>query len=187
VKNRIVFLTAALAAAVPLSGVDAQPATSDTQKIAGVVVLDGVYEIVGGGSGVLGYVLTRTGNKANFQPCTGQVRLVDESDLKRTNLNCEDEPSPDHPFNVSCADIETQVAILASTTGENIKDVPIGTVFLKAANGYTKVVPPTPDEDWLQWNAASTAPVAVCDQKYIFLPKVQADQAWIGVIKNASQ
>ncbi|MER9624051.1 hypothetical protein NKI98_21920 [Mesorhizobium sp. M0222] len=179
-------MLAVAAAIIPLGAATAQQPTSNAKKIAGIVVLDGPYELAGGG-GVLGYVLTRMGKKANFQPCTGKVQLVDESDLKRTPLDCEDEPAEDpHPLNVACNEVESQVAMVAAKVGD-VSTVVLGTVFLKAADGYTQAVAPPPEDTWVQWNAGFASPYSVCGQKYVYLPKMGSDEAWIGVIKTPSQ
>lgn len=187
VKNRCLFLAVAFAI-FPLSDVTAQQATSDVKVIAGVVVVDGPYELVGGGGGVLGYVLSRAGGEANFQPCTGKVKMVDDSDLKRSSSDCKDEPGKDpNSFNVACADVESQVAIVTAQVGQEVSKVDLGTVFLKAANGYAHGVAPPHEAPWVQWNDAFAAPFSVCGQKYVVLPKAGIDQAWIGVIKPSSQ
>ncbi|MGX5842883.1 hypothetical protein ACWGTI_19370 [Mesorhizobium sp. ArgA1] len=189
-NNRRLFLAITLAM-FPLGDVTAQQATSDDQKVAeivsGVAVLEGPYELLGGG-GVVGYVLSRAGDKANFQPCTGKVKMVDSSDLMPSPLYCKDEAPKKTPvFNLACNDVESQVAEVTAKVGQDISKVDVGTVFLKAAEGYSQAIAPPKDSTWVQWNNASVAPYSVCGQKYVVLPKVGFDQAWIGVIKAPSQ
>ncbi|MER9657236.1 hypothetical protein NKJ26_27780 [Mesorhizobium sp. M0152] len=185
-RNRSAFAAIVLTAMMPVQSTAQEAEVSAPEKIAGIVVLDGPYELAGG-VGVLGYVLKRTGQKVDFQPCVGPVLSIDGSRLKPTALKCDDEPSTKpHPFNVACNTIASQVAVLAQVAGENPKDAPVGTVYLKGpTDEFTKTLP-TPGEGWGQWNAALTAPVAVCGDSYVFLPNVQA-KAWIGIIKGASQ
>ncbi|MES0166208.1 hypothetical protein NKJ87_09435 [Mesorhizobium sp. M0027] len=184
-RNRAPFFVIALALASPGEGA-AQQAPADGQEVAGIVVLEGPYELSGGG-GVLGYVLKRIGTKVDFQSCIGAVLSVDDSLLKPTTLNCGDEPSTNpHPFNVACSTVASQVAVVIAKAGEDPKDAPLGTVFAQATDTVTKTLPSN-TEGWGQWDAILAPPVTVCGDKYVYLPKVQFDQAWIGVVKNASQ
>ncbi|RUW62421.1 hypothetical protein [Mesorhizobium sp. M7A.F.Ca.US.008.03.1.1] len=186
-NNKNFFLAVAFVL-FPLSQGAAQQATTEAKVIAGVVVVDGPYELVGGGSGVLGYVLSRAGGRANFQPCTGKVQMVDDSDLKHSSSDCKDEPGKNpNSFNVACAEVESQVAIVTAQVGQEVSKVDLGTVFLKAANGYAQGVAPPKEAPWVQWNDAFSAPFTVCGEKYVVLPKTGFDQAWIGVIKPSSQ
>ncbi|RUU12963.1 hypothetical protein EOD23_05960 [Mesorhizobium sp. USDA-HM6] len=183
-KNKVSRLAAAFLS-FPLGGVCAQQATADP-KVSGIVIVDGPYELAGGG-GVIGYVLTRKEKKANFQPCVGEVQLVDDADLNPTSLDCKNEPpKKEVPFNFACADAESQVAKV-NAKGEDVHKVELGTVFLKSGDGYSVAKAPPPANDWVQWNAASAPPFSVCGGKYVYLPKVGTDEVWIGVVKGASQ
>ncbi|MCH4561016.1 hypothetical protein [Mesorhizobium jarvisii] len=182
-----------LAIALAVTATSVVPAqTQDPQTaVAGYSVIEGPFALDDGSLGVLGYVLKRTPGKADFQPCLGGTVLsVDDTRLKDTKLKCADEPTTDpHPVKVACSTVESQVAAVAAAVAAvsgDPKNAPVGTVYTKAMDSVT-TTPPTPNEGWGQWEAALAAPVAVCGDKYVYLPKVQANQAWIGIVKNTAQ
>lgn len=182
-RNRSFPAAIALAMIIPSPALP-QQTTADSQKIAGIVVLEGPYELTGG-VGIVGYVSNRTGTRVDFKPCTGPVLPVDVSRLKPTILNCDDDPvSKPNPFNMACSKVASQVAVLADSSGEDPKNAPVGTLFVRGpADKFTKTLP-TP-EGMGQWAAASQ--VAACGDKYIYLPNAQSSEAWIGLIKDGSE
>ncbi len=160
-----------------------QEAKDSSIQSVGFVVLEGPFELTGGG-GVLGYVLKRIGSEVSFQPCTGPVLTVDNSRLRDTLLDCRDEPQTDpHPFNVTCHEVASKVAAMAQMKGEDPANAPVGTTYT-GVNGALETLP-TAAGVWEAWTTSAASPFAVCDDKYLYFPEVQIDKTWIGIVKNA--
>ncbi|TCU38755.1 hypothetical protein [Rhizobium azibense] len=154
------------------------------QAFSGLVVIDGPYELDGGG-GTLGYVLRREGTLVDFQPCLGPILSIEESRLKETKFGCNDEPPVDgHPLNVSCDTVASDVnGLLANGKDDPNSDI-VGTAYAAQANASVlKILPGSATNSKIPWEVVDT--VGDCGDRFVILTDANTQARWIGFVKNS--
>lgn len=176
---------AAILAVLISSQVAAQEQQSQTAKITGMVVMEGPYELNGGG-GILGFILKRTGTLVDFQPCSGPVQSIEENRLIKTQLDCSDEPPLDtHPVTASCDFISQVVTKFFDEANATPAMDPLGTKYYLPTSqvAATKTLPSSTDI-WTEWAAAAGSKIKDCGNRYIYFTGMETRGAWVGYVKE---